>query len=98
MPVNYYPQKSADELLVMLDALQKRATTGFVSQTSAAGLQQIRSFQNSGPVSVEIRRVLYSLWKLDPDTYENPYASRIRRTRPNYTAPTKDPHQVVLLP
>jgi hypothetical protein len=86
--VNYYPQKSADELLVMLDALQKRATTGFVSQTSAAGLQQIRSFQNGASVAVEIKRVLYSLWKKDSETYANPYASRIRRTRPNYTGPT----------
>lgn len=85
MPVDYYPQKSAEELLVLLDALQKRATTGFVSQTSAAGLQQIRSFQGSAPVSVEIRRVLYSLHKRDPDTYENPYAQRIRRTRAHYT-------------
>jgi hypothetical protein len=91
VPVNYYPQKSAEELLVMLDALQKRATTGFVSQTSAAGLQQIRSFQNSGPVSVEIRRILYSLWKKDPETYSNPYSARIRRTRPNYTSPTTQP-------
>ena len=91
MPVNYYVGKSAAELLVLLDSLQKRATTGFVSQTSAAGLQQIRSFQNGRPVSVEIRAVLYSLWKLDPDTYSNPYASRIRRTRPHYTAPTHQP-------
>jgi len=91
MPVNYYPQKTEDELLVMLDALQKRATTGFVSQTSAAGLQQIRSFQNGRAVSVEIRAVLYALWRLNPSDYDNPYSQRIRRTRPNYTAPTAQP-------
>lgn len=85
MPIDYYANKSAEELLVMLDALQKRATTGYISQTSAAGLQQIRSFQNSGPVSVEIRRIFYSLWKKDPATYSNPYASRIRKTRASYT-------------
>src|SRR5881394_1781323 len=49
MPVNYYVGKTEDELLVMLDALQKRATTGFVSQTSAAGLQQIRSSRTAAP-------------------------------------------------
>jgi len=89
MPVNYYVGKTEDELLVLLDALQKRGTTGYVTQTSAAGLQQIRSFQNSGNVPVEIRRVLYSLWKISPSGYENPYSQRIRRTRPNYTAPTR---------
>lgn len=85
MPVNYYPQKSAEELLAILDSLQKRASTGVVAMTSAAGLQQQRSFQNGGPVDREIRRVLYSLWKLDPENYDNPYASRIRRTRASYT-------------
>lgn len=88
MPCNYYVGKTEDELLVFLDSLQKRSSTGFVSQTSAAGLQQIRSFQNGASVAVEIRRVLYSLWKLAPNTYTNPYTERIRRTRPNYTAPT----------
>ena len=85
MPVNYYPQKSEDELLVLLDALQKRNTAGVVSQVSLEGSQTIKSFQGSGPVPVEIRRVLFALWKLNPGAYENPYASRIRRTRARYT-------------
>jgi hypothetical protein len=84
MPVNYYPQKTEEELLVLLDALQKRATTGFVSSTSAAGLQQIRTYQNTGPVSVEIRRVLYALHLVNPE-YDNPYGQRVRRTRADYT-------------
>lgn len=92
MPIDYYPQKSADELLALLDGLQKRATVGAVSQVSLLGSQTIKSFQNSGPVSVEIRRILYSLWRRDPSVYSNPYSQRIRRTRPNYTAPT---HQAV---
>ena len=86
MPVNYYPQKTEDELLVALESLQKRTTEGAVFFTTAAGLQSQRSFQGSSPVSVEIRRVLYSLHKLNPGTYENPYAQRVRRTRPSYTA------------
>jgi hypothetical protein len=85
MPVNYYPQKTAAELLVLLDSLQKRATTGAVAMTTALGQQTMRSFQGSGPVDREIRRVLYALWKLDPDEYDNPYAERIRRTRARYT-------------
>jgi len=85
MPVNYYPQKTAEELLAILDSLQKRASTGVVAMTTAAGMQHQRSFQNGGPVDREIRRVLYALWKLDPEEYENPYAQRIRRTRARYT-------------
>ncbi len=77
--VNYYPQKTAAELLLVLDSLQKRTTT------TAAGFQTLRSFQGSSKVEVEIRRVLFSLHKLDPDTYADPYASRIRRTRASYT-------------
>ncbi len=69
----------------MLDSLQKRSTTGVVFFTTAAGIQQQRSFQNSNSVDVNIRRVLFSLWKLAPDTYENPYAQRIRKTRAKYT-------------
>jgi len=85
VPVNYYVGKTEEELLLFLDALQKRATTGFISQTSAAGLQQIRTYQNTSRVEVEIRRVLYSLFLLSPGTYDNPYTQRIRRTRARYT-------------
>lgn len=81
---NYYPQKTEDELLVMLAALQNRATQGHVYMTGGAGVQNVRSFQNSGPVAVEIKRVLYSLSRLNSD-YDNPYAARVRRTRANYT-------------
>ncbi len=85
MPINYYPQRTTEELLVILDSLQKRTTQGAVFYTTAAGLQQQRSFQGSSPVHVEIRRVLYALWKLDSEAYENPYAQRIRKTRARYT-------------
>ncbi len=89
MPVNYYPQKTVEELLALLDSLQKRATQGVVYFTTVAGLQSQRSFQGSAPVAVEIRRVLYSLWKLAPDTYDNPHAQRIRRTRTKYTGDSR---------
>ncbi len=85
MPANYYPNKTEDELSTLLTALQNRATQGHVYMTGGAGVQNVRSFQNSGPVSVEIKRVLYSLHLLSPGGYDNPYAARIRRTRANYT-------------
>jgi len=85
MPVDYYPQKSVDELLAILDAVQKRASTGVVFFTTAAGVQNQRSFQGASPTAVEIRRILYSLFLRDSVTYANPYASRTRRTRARYT-------------
>ena len=85
MPIDYYPQKSVEELLVILDSLQKRASTGLVYfSTVLGGTQSQKSFQGSSSTAVEIRRVLYSLFKRDPDNYPNPYASRIRKTRPHY--------------
>lgn len=93
MPVNYYIGKTEDELLVMLSDLQKRATSGVVFFTTGAGLQQQRSFTGSAPVAVEIRRVLYSLHKLDPDEYDNPYAGRVRVTRTRYTGDSPPPSE-----
>lgn len=84
MPVNYYPQKTVAELLELLDSLQKRSTTGAPSFIIAAGMQQQRSFTNSAHVDNAIRRVLFSLYKLDPETYPNPYVERVRRTVANY--------------
>ena len=83
MPIDYYPQKSADELLLILAALQQRGTEGVVSFTTAAGIQTQKTFQGAAPPSVEIRRVLYSLHLRDSN-FKDPYASRIRRTRSRY--------------
>jgi hypothetical protein len=82
---DFYPQKTADELLALLNALQNRATRGQVYFTTVAGLQSEVSFQQAARPEVEIRRVLYSLHRRDPDTYPDPYAARIRRTRSRYT-------------
>lgn len=86
MPVDYYPQKTEAELLVMLDAVQKRSTVGGIVSTEAAGLKQTRSFSGSGSAALEMRRILYSLWKRNPDDYINPYADRVRRTNTTYRA------------
>jgi len=85
VPVNYYVGKDEAELLVLLDAVQKRASIGSVFFVTSSGIQTQRSFQGSGPVDREIRRLLYALHLLSPGTYSDPYAVRIRRTRVRYT-------------
>jgi len=85
VPVDYYPQKTVAELLVILDSVQKRGSVGALSMTTGAGLQQMRSWQGAARPEVEVRRVLYSLYRRDPTTYEDPYRERVRRTRPAYT-------------
>lgn len=91
MPVNYYPQKTEEELLAILTSLQKRASEGVVAFTTGAGIQTQRSFEGGRPVAVEIRSVLYSLYLLDSDAYDNPYAGRVRITRTKYTGDSPEP-------
>lgn len=88
---NYYAGRTEAELLVMLNDLQKRASSGVVFFTTGAGLQQQRSFQGSAPVDVERKRVLYSLHILKPDDYDNPYAGRKRIVRTKYTGDSPPP-------
>ena len=83
--VDYYPQKTVAELLVILTAVQTRASSGALSMTTAAGLQQMRSWQGAARPEVEIRRILFSLHKRDPETYSNPYNDRVRMARPAYS-------------
>jgi hypothetical protein len=86
MPVNYYPNKSVEDLLILLDQVQRRQTSGAtITETSAAGIRIVKTVGagNSRP-EVELRRILYSLWLADPNTYANPYAARNRRVRTRY--------------
>ncbi len=85
--VDYYPNKSEDELLVLLNALQKRQINGTITEVSAAGVRTVRDLKNAGNarIEVEIRRVQYSLHVKAPLEWDNPYANRIRRTRTRYT-------------
>lgn len=86
MPVDYYPQKSVADLLAILDTLQKRQTKGGITEVLAAGVKTSREFvPGNSRVETEILRVMYSLHLRDPATYDDPYASRIRRTRARYT-------------
>ena len=86
MPIDYYPQKTEAELLLLLDALQKRASEGQVFFTTAIGMQSQRSFQGAARVEVEIRRVMYSLYRKGAFGFTtDPYAERIRKTRARYT-------------
>lgn len=85
MPVDHYPQKTEAQLLTLLDALQKRQTTGLTVQSSAVGMQTVKTLSGGNRVDVELRRVLYSLSLRNPDLYPDPYAGRVRRTQAYYT-------------
>ncbi len=91
MPVNFYPNKSVEELEALLTSLQNRQTKGPVVEVIAGGIKTRRDMSNSGNSTpeVEIMRVLYSLYLATKDLpasdrYDNPYKQRITRTRANY--------------
>jgi hypothetical protein len=84
--VDYYPNKSVEELEATLTDLQTRQTKGALTEFSAAGLKSARLVgATNSRVEVEIRRVLFSLSVRLPQKYANPYAQRNRRTRAWYT-------------
>ena len=85
MPVDYYPQLSEEQLLVMLTSLQNRGTTGEVVFTTFAGVQTQKTFEGGERVGLSMRRVLYSLHLRNSAAYENPYTQRVRVTLPTYT-------------
>ena len=94
MPVDYYPNKSIEELTAMLTTLQERQLKGTITQVSAAGVSTIRELGRNATMNArtetEIKRVLYSLFLRAAGTenaqdWPNPYASMIRRTRARYT-------------
>lgn len=85
MPVDYYPNKSAEDLLLILDTLQKRQTAGTLTEVSAGGVRTVKTVTpGNSAVEVEILRVLYSLFKRDSATYPNPYRQRRQRSRGLY--------------
>ena len=90
MPVDYYPNKSIEELLGILSTLQKRQTEGTLTEVSAVGIRMVKTVApGTSALDIEILRVLYSLYKRALTTPEeanfpNPYLSRVRRTRSNY--------------
>jgi 3-deoxy-D-arabino-heptulosonate 7-phosphate (DAHP) synthase class II len=86
MPVEYYPNKSAEELLAILEKLQARQTAGTITEFSAAGVRTVKTVApGTARIETEIKRVLYSLFLRDGTTYANPYAQQIKRTRVRYT-------------
>jgi hypothetical protein len=92
MPIDYYPNKTLEELAVLLGKLQGRQSLGAVTDATAAGVRVARSHgasSGNARTEVEILRVLYSAYKRALGTDEavnwpNPYASRITRTRADY--------------
>jgi hypothetical protein len=91
MPIDFYPQKSLEDLLTILDGLQKRQTSGTLTEVSATGMRTVKTIvPGNSRVETEILRVLWSMHVRakgteDANKYPNPYASRIRRTRPRYS-------------
>lgn len=85
MPVNFYPNATEDELVALLESLQRRATTGEINFTTIPGGGQMgRTYTNTKGVETTMLRVLYALYVLNPTDYENPYTQRVRRTLPSY--------------
>jgi hypothetical protein len=85
MPVNYFPNATEEELVALLESLQRRATTGEVNFTTLPGGGQMgRTYTNTQGVEVTMRRVLYALHILNPTDYDNPYLGRVRKTLPSY--------------
>ena len=93
MPVDYYPNKSLEDLTALLNSLQSRQVKGSIVEVSVAGVRTVRQPGGSGTsrTETEILRVLYSMHLRAAgstqlaEKYPNPYAGRIRRTRARYT-------------
>jgi len=92
VPIDYYPNKSLEDLQTILSGLQDRQTVGFLSHASASGVMMSRTMTHAGTskVETEILRVLWSMHVRAQSTpeaknYPNPYAQKIRRTRPRYS-------------
>ncbi len=94
MPVDFYPNKSVEELTGLLKSLQDRQIKGGITQVQAAGVMTTRDLSvmrnGNSRIEVELKRVLYSLYLRASGTpaaklWANPYAGRIRRTRSRYT-------------
>jgi hypothetical protein len=85
MPVNYYPNGTEEELVALLESLQRRATTGEVNFTTIPGGGQMgRTYVGGKDVETTMRRIIYALHLLNPADYDNPYLQRVRRTVPSY--------------
>lgn len=89
MPVDYYPNKSVEELTTILGDLQGRLANGAVTGFSAAGVSESRQPGGAFDSEIQTLRVLYSLHLRaagtdDADVWPNPYASRVTRTRARY--------------
>jgi hypothetical protein len=86
MPVNLFPNATEEELVALAESLQRRLTTGEVTfVTLPGGGQMQRGVQNTRDAQTMLLRVLYSLFVINPSTYDNPYVGRITRTLPDYS-------------
>lgn len=84
MPVNLYPNGTEEELLAMAEAIQRFLTTGEITFVTLPGGGQMQRQMSQRDAKTRLMEVLYALHKINPNDYENPYAQRVRVTRPHY--------------
>lgn len=81
---NPFAGATESQCLDFRDALWKRQTAGALHFIIAAGMQQMRSFQNSKAPDILLRYVMLRLHEINPEEYPHPGANRVRRTLPSY--------------
>lgn len=92
MPVDYYPNKNIEQLVAILENLQKRQIEGTLTEVTAVGVRTVKNITpGNSALDIEILRVRYSLYRRAQDAGEaeankwtNPYKERVKRTRANY--------------
>lgn len=85
MPINYFPQLDEGELLAQLNSIARKQGIGEIQFVTTPNGQAAQSWTNTLRADLIGIRTLYSLHKLAPSRYENPYLQRVRTTLPNYT-------------
>ena len=68
--------------------MQERLSSGALTETGAASVRT--SIKHETDARSALTRVEYALYVADPDTYSNPYANVITRTRPAFHTQTTE--------
>jgi hypothetical protein len=94
VPIDYFFNKSLDDLILMLARVQERQTVGGLRDVMVPGVRTRREFDKEQNSVQEIERIRYSMFLRaqagDPGDgsliaqYPNPYLEKTRRTRTRY--------------
>jgi hypothetical protein len=82
VPRNFFAGWTLGELLDERRAIQERLSTGAITEASVAGVRTV--YKHESDARDALNRVEYALYLLDPDEYDNPYASVVTQTRPAF--------------